>query len=527
MGYSEIIDKTVEVFLNQYGKIVVQLPNETLEFDKNNNTWTFNDVINAQNGNGIWIGGTVRNFNIINNEVIKANGNGDNSGNGISISGAEITFLTNNGVISGNGSENISSNGIYNEGTIETLTNSGIITGNGNGKYSGNGIYSRGKIITLINSGVITGNTSGSKEYSGNGVLNLEKAIETLENNGVILGNGKGDFLGNGILNVSGGTIGILTNHGVVLGDGNGADSSNGIYNYFSTITTLENTGVILGNRNENGNKSNNGIFNFSGTISTLTNTGIVLGGGNGDYTGNGISNVDGTIKETLTNTGVVLGNGNGDFSGNGIYNYRGEVLTLINTGIIVGNGKNYTSGYGIFNEGAIENLTNTGIIAGSNEAINNAYGTITNQENYGLLIDGAGTENQKITARTGGKIENSQSEYDGYTVMNSKITVDEKNTENILTSSIGKNADKHIFNLVDSSFITDKDFTLTNGIINSYQSQKDRATVQITGETVFKTENVTFNSVNSAIEKDNSPVVVMGDGENNTCSCREISDKR
>ncbi|MCI6153121.1 MAG: autotransporter domain-containing protein, partial [Fusobacterium perfoetens] len=107
----------------------------------------------------------------------------------------------------------------------------------------------------------------------------------------------------------------------------------------------------------------------------------------------NGIYNVG--VIESLENFEIIVG------SNNGIYNYRGgQIISLENFGIIAGN-----NGNGICNSntGRIESLANFGIIAGSTEAIKNE-GTIINQENYGLLINGAGTDNVTVNAGTGGE---------------------------------------------------------------------------------------------------------------------------
>ena len=420
IGYSEIIDKTVEIKIEEGQTIITPDTAGKLE----ENTWIHYDTINVQNGNGVSI--------IVKNK--------------------EFNFI-NNGTITGkNENEWLSGNGIYNseKSIIKSLENKGLISG-------------ESKI------------DEGEDNYSGNGICNFVGEITNLENNGIITGKSENK---------------------------NEKGAGNGIYNYNGTIADLTNNGVILGESEDGNNfRLGNGIYNEKSEIANLMNNGIIAGNGDGRWSNNGIYNSYGTIIN-LANNGVILGNSkNKNESGNGIYTY-GTIQTLINNGIISGNN-------GIYNENSkIANLMNNGIIAGSNKAID---GTGTNNIiNNGLLINEAETENMKIEAGKGGKIENSQSEYYGYMVKNGEIT--DNKTKNILASSMGENADKYIFNLVDSSFIVDKDFVLTNGIINRYQNNETGSTVQIDGEIIFKAENVTFNGMNG-----NDNVVIKGNDESNT----------
>ena len=367
-------------------------------------------------------------------------------GNGVRIDSSvtQNFSLINNGVITGsNGPDDYSGNGIYNNGTIETLTNSGVISGNssGSGYYSGNGIYNNGTIKTLTNNGIISGKKSN--DYStvniGNGIYN-NGTIESLTNNGIITGTTKlgiNNGNGNGIFNWKG-TIESLINNGIISGNSNSgnsyseANSGNGIYNESRTITTLTNSGLIKGNSNNSEFGSGIGIYNESGTIGSLTNNGTITGN---SYSGSSSS---------------------GNYSGNGIYNER---------------------------YGTIGSLTNYGIIAGSNKAINN-QGTITTQNNYGLLIDGAGTDNVTVNAGAGGEITE-EGGYKGYIVKNSFTQGEHSNIINENEITLSNDSEKLIINGYNKGLKVAKDLTLSNSIINSYTTAINIEGGNFTGDNI------------------------------------------
>ena len=296
VSYSENIDKTVEIkFKNE--KIVIT-PEGAGKLE--GNTWTFNDTINVQNGNGVYISGVIKDFNLINNGNIFASRSANSSGNGIFIQYTTKDFnLINNGNISGSGSGINSGNGIFNNsGKIDTLNNYGNISGSRNGNFSGNGIFNRGTITTLNNYGNISG--SGSSKSSGNGIHAFgihTIGIINLNNYGIISGNGSGDgnILGNGIFNNK--IITNLDNYGNISGNGSGESSGNGILNK-GTITTLNNYGNISGNASEEGFASGNGICNYDGTIGTLNNYGIIAGSNKA---------VDGISENKIINKGLLI----------------------------------------------------------------------------------------------------------------------------------------------------------------------------------------------------------------------------
>ena len=162
-----------------------------------------------------------------------------------------------------------------------------------------------------------------------------------------------------------------------------------GIYNQSgTTITELVNDGSITGTSTES---HSSGISN-EGTIKTLTNNGSITGTSakSSNYI---ISNDYGTI-ETLTNNGTIKGTvTEGSSFGVGIYNGFGTITTLTNKGYIKGTDTEGVS-YGISNEyGTITTLINTGVVYGGTNAIEKDGGTISNANNYGLLVSGDSTK--------------------------------------------------------------------------------------------------------------------------------------
>ena len=383
------------------------------------NTWTFDDIINVQNGNGIKITGENKDFNIINNGNISGNGSGEKSGNGI-----------------------------YNDsGTIGKLENNGTILGKVNVAIgnSGNGIYNdRGTITTLTNNGNIIGNEIG--------IHNNYTTITTLTNNGNIFGDDFGISYNNG-------KIGSLINTGIISGKGSGENSESSILNLGSSI------------------------LNLGGTIGSLTNTGIISGKGSGENSGNGIFNLAGTI-ESLTNTGIISGKGNGISNG-----LNGKIGNLTNTGIISGKGSGNYLGNGILNiNGTIESLINTGIISGRNKAIEGV--DESNITNLGLLINGAGTDNPKITAGKGG-------EASGKYIINGVKFYGDNNEAKAINSYELSKKDNLIINVVgetDTAFNIDRVFSTSNSIINGY---KNAVVLKNGGD--FTGDNITVNAGENA----------------------------
>ena len=155
-----------------------------------------------------------------------------------------------------------------------------------------------------------------------------------------------------------------------------GYSAGYGIYNEDGSIGNITNTGRISG--------SNYVIYNKEGSIGSIINTGNIVsktyGIGNNSSSG-GTSSIT-----SLINTGSI------SVSMRGIYNNGSDssIGEIINNGTISAKG----GSCGIENSsGLIEKLTNSGIIYGKDNAIENS-GTISNANNYGLLVSSNTSQN-------------------------------------------------------------------------------------------------------------------------------------
>ncbi|WP_443863787.1 autotransporter domain-containing protein [Fusobacterium ulcerans] len=243
---------------------------------------------------------------------------------------------------------------------------------------------------TYINNTTLSG-TSNDASSNGCGIsLNGDLGEFKFRNNALIIGTATGEeSYGAGIYNGSDTTITKLVNDGSITGTSTKGYGI-GIYNQSdTTITELVNDGSITGTSTES---YGSGISN-EGTIKTLTNNGSITGTSakSSNYI---ISNEYGTI-ETLTNNGTIKGTvTEGSNFGVGIYNYYGTITPLTNKGYIKGTDTEGVS-YGISNEyGTITTLINTGVVYGGTNAIEKDGGTISNANNYGLLVSGDSDEN-------------------------------------------------------------------------------------------------------------------------------------
>ncbi len=283
-----------------------------------------------------------------------------------------------------------------------------------------------GKIEISQEIGALEGSTWTNDDIinvkDGNGVqITGENGKLNIVNNGIISGNiSNGEVLGNGIITgvinkneniqIIPTNLGTINNIGIILGNGAGGFSGNGIFIYSEDVNNtdegikneINNIGIISGNGTE-GSFSGNGITHYVAMIKAIVNTGIISGNGTGEGSGNGV----------LSNGGIISGNGTGEGSGNGVLS-NGTVdktkteIKIKNIGIILG--KNSNKGYGIYDvdtgaddEKKISNITNYGIIAGSSKATEG----INDDKiiNKGLLINGAGTDNILVKAGEGGKL--------------------------------------------------------------------------------------------------------------------------
>ena len=528
--------------LSAFGEVVVKYENSEIKFYRDGNLITDQEELQKL---GTVTGNPTEGFTWTINGEIPEQGQGQIIVDNIK----DITFnIINNGKII-NGSS--SGSGIYNyNSTIENIENNGIISGDNSssgGTYSGNGIINNvARINNIENYGTILGSSTGGS-LSGNGIANFGSTIENIENNGTISGNSSsGSYSGNGIYNYYTSTIESIKNYGRISSENN---MGNAILNENSTIKNIINNGMILGLGNEK--SSANGIYNIgatsTSTIENIINHRIIAGkSSGGDSSGNGIVNYDNnngsaTIKNII-NDSIVSGSGSGTLSGNGILNYNSVIENIANSGIVSGNSSSTTenkSGNGIVNFNAtINNLKNYGIIAGSNKAVDNSS-EIKNQENFGLLIDGAGKDTQKITAGAGGEKEIPVFNDDGSQTTETKFIINGAEGENAvaLNSSDLKNKvtgkyfteDKYqnlIINVAgdkNNSLNINEDFNISHSIINGYKDavvfSADKKTFTGNGVNINAGGN-TFTGSNSSdsINLSESSIVNgninLGDGE-------------
>lgn len=426
--------------------------------------------------------------------------------------GMMVAFMITGGIVYSNDTINQEVNIKIENGTIVvTPEEAGILvdsTWTNNGKIEvaeGNGVIinweiTEDKNFNLINNGVIS--VSNSFWGSYNGIINdgQNKVINKLINNNLINFNSLGGNrwnVGNAIFNIHDANIKEIINRGMIVGKNeysySNVGAGNAIFNSNAKINQIKNSGILLG-ESISGNFSGNGITTYTETvsdyhlISTILNNGQIIGFNNykSDYKGIG--------------NGIAIGIG---------VEGKEKIEILINTGMISGSsvGENMIQGNGIYNnKSLLEKLTNYGIISGSNQAISNDDGTITNQNNYGLLIDGAGTNNIIINAGVGGEIQET-GDYFGYTVMNTfnSGTPDLGSEAQVILS---ENEDKLIINGYNKGLYVDNSITLSNSIINSYTSAIKIDGGNLTGDNIIVNGGVDKQYDSSNILVSQSPVI-------------------
>ena len=140
------------------------------------------------------------------------------------------------------------------------------------------------------------GQGEGSSSVGGTGLANANgSSIGSLDNSkGATIGGAAGlggPGLGGGGAGIGNeGEISELSNEGTMsggMGPAGGFVSNVGLYNDLGTITTLTNSGAIVGGT------ATAAIFNYNGRITTATNSGAVTGGSGapGEAGGAGLSN--------------------------------------------------------------------------------------------------------------------------------------------------------------------------------------------------------------------------------------------
>jgi hypothetical protein len=271
---------------------------------------------------------------------------------------------------------------------------SSAISINADGGSGGIGVYLSGT-SNLVNSGTVsrgvggsagTGGTGGLSGISAPGVYVASSSISSITNSGTVIG---GNSDAGAITNA--GQLSALTNTNLING-------TNGIYNS-GTIGFISNLGsdsVIVG--------MNQSIYNI-GTIQYLENSGQLRNAYNGIY------NVHGAVFTSLNNSGSITGDASG-------ISNLGSVDNILNSGSISANTAAINNGNS-GNIGSIINTTN-GVIISVVSGVNNYVGFIAAITNSGSITgDTSGIQNfgsigtitntGNITSSTGYGISNDQ----------------------------------------------------------------------------------------------------------------------
>ncbi|OZI62452.1 autotransporter outer membrane beta-barrel domain-containing protein [Bordetella genomosp. 11] len=300
------------------------------------------------------------------------------------ISGASFAIQANN-TLSGRELSNFGTIvgvdlGIQNLGKIDSLKNNGAVVGTGsawttmgvqntstgsirsminsaNGYITGTGVgvSNAGTIVRLNNLGFIAGTSSAGSGIAG--VDNNGGTISTLANSGTILGSQTNvSNVGFAVVSQNGGGIGSVDNSGLV----------NGMFGVLalntSTVGSLTNTGTISG--------SLSGVAAVAGTIQAIDNSGLISGGAGG----------------------TIIGNPSGPYAGI-LAQVGGSVGSVTNSGTITG----------LYNAIEVDNISTIGPIANSGLIA----GDITSASTQDLTIaGGSGTAIGTLTGLSGGLAE-------------------------------------------------------------------------------------------------------------------------
>jgi hypothetical protein len=378
-------------------------------YNKGSNISLINEneiIVDGENVWGIYNNGTIEVLK--NNSLLKVNG--ENQTIGIQNKSSTLSIINENKIIVDG--ENVW--GIYNNGAVEVLKNNGLLEISGENQVIG--IHNINSIGEIENKGQLY---IKSTARLIKGIYNDEKKINSIKNIGslVLKGSSLVDGIYNGI-----GTIQNIENIGSLYVDGE--SKAHGIYDYIPreenkiTIIDIKNKGQIFVRAKER----TVGIYNSISTLGNIENIGEIYAKENENLpnkpsdtkTTNGIYNSRGKIG-SIVNRGIVksVSSSTPYFYSYGINNHNENdsqisptIDNIKNEGII--QATHFSSeGYGVFNyNGIIKNLLNYGVIGGSTVAIKNE-GTTTNQENYGLLVNGAGTNNVTVNVGAGGEINN------------------------------------------------------------------------------------------------------------------------
>ena len=377
----------------------------------------------------------------------------------------ENNVYTNNMKIEDSGSEGDTGCGLFitlEEDLRLEINNNGLIAGvrKENDTY-GYGLWNyTSKIEKINNNGVILGE---GKSY-GIGIWNHTATINNIENNGIIYGSANNQA--SGIQNESSGIIGKINNSGKIIGVL--SNQARGIFNT-GTITDIKNTGIIYGNGNRG-----LGIWN-QGKIENIENKGLIIGIGNsGEAYGIQNNLTSSMLMKNIKNTGKIVGISSNSISAglsdnNGISSITNPIDNL---GMIIGKAKSSGSGIGFYSEASPgDYINNFGILIGGVRGItidNTGTGTPA-IENYGIAFSVTGSNSYTISHR-----------YTG----NENITVDmfskkrEMKVKNASTSTSGSESisgntyENYILNgITDTLKVSGTGNKIKGSVVNAYTS--------------------------------------------------------
>lgn len=363
--------------------------------------------INLENTTGIEFSlGGINNNGIISGEVTKNSGYGVYVKDNVKVSTVNVGNISNGGIILGRGKTNGYGFSLQSKTSNFTgIENNGIVLGEGS--LLGCGIEIEGDIVNLpklINSGKILGKADEGNGYgiSLNVILKGDTTISELNNEGSILGeastgNGYGISMKNGNYKLSN-----LINNGTISGKGNkdgyaiynlDSNFSQGSFNIdeikTTTISNIENNGVIFGSTSAFYNKNSN--FEIEGIV----NNGVIYGNKYAIYNDNTDTNEAKINLTSIINTGIIGGT-------TGIKNFK-EELEIQNKGLLI-------TGYGtdeIKIEGSFEPINleseNKLVINGIDEK-NKARAILSSEinEKENLIINVVGNGDNSVIVDNG-----------------------------------------------------------------------------------------------------------------------------
>ena len=371
------------------------------------------------------------------------------------------------------------------------INNNGLIAGvrKENDTY-GYGLWNyTSKIEKINNNGVILGE---GKSY-GIGIWNHTATINNIENNGIIYGSANNQA--SGIQNESSGIIGKINNSGKIIGVL--SNQARGIFNT-GTITDIKNTGIIYGNGNRG-----LGIWN-QGKIENIENKGLIIGIGNsGEAYGIQNNLTSSMLMKNIKNTGKIVGISSNSISAGISTNNPGiEPIDFIdNLGMIIGKAKSSGSGTGFYSESSSgDNINNFGIIYGSSNTLKASSSGKIKGNNYGLLVGGL----DNVTIENAGSGDTNIKNYGiVFTEAGSSYTISHRYTggEEVTVDMFSKKRDMKVKNASTSASGSESILgnTYENYILNGITD-----TLKVSG-TGNKIKGSVVNAYTSAIKFDNT----------------------